>query len=222
MSVRALPRWSLAEEVAHAVSHGVGIALAVGGMAVLVALAALRGDAWHVTSAAVFGATLVLLYAASTVYHSIPAWVRLRRAKRVARVLDHSAIFLAIAGTYTPFTLGPLRGPWGWTLLAVVWAGAVGGIVFKAIAVEKAPVVSTALYAAMGWCVIVAFEPLMRALAPGGLALLLAGGLCYTIGIAFYAWTRLRWGHFIWHLFVLAGSTLHYLAVLFYVLPRPA
>lgn len=219
-NVRALPRWSLAEEVAHAVSHGVGIVLAVGGLGLLVVLAALRGDAWHVTSSAVFGTSLVLLYVASTLYHSTPSWIRYRRTKRRLRALDHSAIFVAIAGTYTPFTLGPLRGPWGWALFGVVWGGALIGIVVKSFAVERFPVLSTTLYAVLGWCVVVAFEPLLEALAPGGVALLLAGGLCYTVGIVFYAWTSLRWSHFVWHLFVLAGSVLHYLAVLLYVLPR--
>lgn len=219
-NVRALPRWTLAEEVAHAVSHGVGIVLAIGGLATLVALAALRGDPWHVTSSAIFGASLVLLYVASTLYHSVPSWIRFRRTKRRLRALDHSAIFIAIAGTYTPFTLGPLRGPWGWALFGVVWGGALVGIIVKSFAVERFPALSTALYAALGWCVVVAFEPLLEALAPGGVVLLLAGGLCYTLGIGFYAWTSLRWSHFVWHLFVLAGSVLHYLAVLLYVLPR--
>ena len=213
---RARFAWSLGEEVAHAVSHGVGVVLAIAGLAALVTTAALRGTAWHVTGAAIFGSTLVLLYAASTLYHAIP----LVRAKRVLRVLDHSAIYLLIAGTYTPFTLGPLRGPWGWALLGVVWAGAAAGIVFKSVAVDRAPILSTALYVAMGWCVVVALGPLVRALAPGGLILLLAGGLAYTLGIVFYAWQR-RFHHFVWHLFVLAGSVLHYFAVLLYVIPRP-
>jgi hemolysin III len=209
--------WTLGEEVAHAVSHGVGVVLAIAGLAVLVTVAALRGNIWHVTGAAIFGATLVLLYSASTLYHAIP----LVRAKRVLRVLDHSAIYLLIAGTYTPFTLGPLRGPWGWALLGVVWTGAVAGVIFKSIAVERAPILSTALYVAMGWCVVVALGPLTRAMAPGGLVLLFAGGAAYTLGIAFYAWER-RFHHFIWHLFVLAGSVFHYFAVLLYVIPRPA
>jgi len=214
---RARFAWSLGEEIAHAVSHGVGVVLAIAGLAALVTTAALRGTAWHVTGAAIFGSTLVLLYAASTLYHAIP----LVRAKRVLRVLDHSAIYLLIAGTYTPFTLGPLRGPWGWALLGVVWAGAAAGIIFKSVAVDRAPILSTALYVAMGWCVVVALGPLVRALAPGGLILLLAGGLAYTLGIVFYAWQR-RFHHFVWHLFVLAGSVLHYVAVLLYVIPRPA
>jgi len=213
---RARFAWSLGEEIAHAVSHGVGVVLAIAGLAALVTTAALRGTAWHVTGAAIFGSTLVLLYAASTLYHAIP----LVRAKRVLRVLDHSAIYLLIAGTYTPFTLGPLRGPWGWALLGVVWAGAAAGIIFKSVAVDRAPILSTALYVAMGWCVVVALGPLVRALAPGGLILLLAGGLAYTLGIVFYAWQR-RFHHFVWHLFVLAGSVLHYFAVLLYVIPRP-
>ena len=210
--------WSPGEEIAHAVSHGIGAALAVAGLVGLVAVAASRGDVWHVVSSAVFGATLVLLYTASTLYHAIPS----PRAKRVFRVLDHSAIYLLIAGTYTPFTLGPLRGPWGWALFGVVWTAAVAGVVFKSVALGRAPILSVVLYAAMGWSVVFAFGPLVRALAPGGLALLLAGGLCYTLGIVFFAWERLRFGHFLWHLCVLAGSILHYLAVLLFVLPRPA
>ena len=215
MTETASSQWSAGEEIAHSVSHGVGIVLSIAGLATLVALAARRGDAWDVTSCAIFGTTLVLLYGASTVYHAIP----IRRAKRVLRSLDHSAIFLAIAGTYTPFVLGPLRGPWGWALFGVVWGGAVIGIVFKSMAVERAPVLSTVLYAVLGWSVIVAIGPLSRSVAPGGLALLLGGGLCYSVGIAFYAWHRLPYHHFVWHLFVLAGSVLHWFAVLLYVLP---
>jgi hemolysin III len=213
---RLAGEWTLGEEVAHAISHGVGVVLSIAGLAILVATATRHGDAWHVTSAAVFGATLVLLYAASTLYHAIP----LPRAKRVLRVLDHSAIYLLIAGTYTPFTLGPLRGPWGWSLFGVVWAAAVAGVVFKSFAVERAPVVSTVLYVAMGWCVVVALRPLLEAVPRGGLVLLFAGGLSYTLGILFYAWPRLRYHHLVWHLFVLAGSVLHFFAVLLYVIPR--
>ena len=214
---RPRPAWSLGEEIAHAVSHGVGVVLAIVGLPLLVALAALHGSAWHVTAAAIFGTSLVLLYSASTLYHAITN----ERAKRVLRVLDHSSIYLAIAGTYTPFALGPLRGPWGWTLLAVVWSGAVAGIVFKSFDVGRAPILSTVVYVAMGWCVVVALGPLVRAVAPGGLILLFAGGLCYTLGIVFYAWQR-RFHHFVWHLFVLAGSVLHYLAVYFFAIPRAA
>lgn len=213
----SLPHWSAAEEIAHSVSHGVGIVLAIAGLVALVAASAAHGDAWDVTSTAVYGTTLVLLYVASTLYHAIPLW----RAKRVLRVLDHSAIYLLIAGTYTPIVLGPLRGPWGWTLFGVVWAAAIGGIVYKSVATGRAPILSTALYVIMGWCVVVAFGPLLRSVAVGGVTLLLAGGLCYTVGLVFYAWTGLRFHHFVWHLFVLAGSVLHWLAVLLYVIPPP-
>ena len=212
------PSFSPAEEVAHGVSHGIGIVLAVAGLAVLVSSAMLRGDATLVAAVAVYGTTLILLYTASTLYHSIP----LPRAKRVLRVLDHSAIYLLIAGTYTPFTLVSLRGAWGWGLFALVWAGAVGGIVFKVLATGRARIFSVLLYVALGWAVVVAVRPLAAAVAPGGIALLVAGGICYTAGLIFFGWKRLRFHHFLWHLCVLAGSVLHYFAILFFVVPRPA
>ena len=210
-----LPAFSLGEEIAHAVSHGVGSVLAIAGLAVLTAQAALRGDAIHVVTTAVFGATLVLCYTASTLYHAIP----LVRAKRVLRILDHASIYLLIAGTYTPFCLGPLRGPWGWSLFALVWSGAVAGVLFKSFAIGRAPIASVAVYVAMGWSVVIAFGPLSRALSPEGLKLLVAGGLAYTLGLAFYAWQSLRYHHFVWHLFVLAGSVLHFFAVLTGAIP---
>jgi hemolysin III len=212
---RSEPTFSLGEEIAHAVSHGVGIVLSIIGLTTLVAFAALRGNAWHVVTCAVFGTTLVLAYVASTLYHAVPPG----RAKRVLRILDHSSIYLLIAGTYTPFALVSLRGPWGWTLFAVVWTAALAGIVFKSVALGKLPVVSVLLYLAMGWCIVIAFEPLVQALAPGGVKLLFAGGLAYTCGLAFYAARRVRFHHFAWHLFVLAGSVLHFFAVLLYVVP---
>ena len=215
---RPMPQFSLAEEIAHGVSHGIGIVLAIIGLAVLVAESVLHGDPWLITSSAIFGTTLILLYTASTLYHSIP----MPRAKRILRVLDHSAIYLLIAGTYTPFTLVSLRGPEGWTLFAVVWVGAIGGILFKTFALGKARIFSVLLYLALGWCVVFAFGPLEQRLAPGGIALLVGGGVCYTLGLVFFAWHRLRFHHFIWHLFVLAGSVLHYFAVLLYVIPRAA
>lgn len=209
-AARTLRSWSLGEEIAHSVSHGVGVVLAIVGLTTLVALATLRGDVWHVTSTAVFGSSLVLLYVASTLYHAIPQ----PRAKRVLRVLDHSAIYLAIAGTYTPFALGPLRGPSGWALLAFVWIGALGGIVFKSVALERAPVISVVIYALLGWSVLFVLDELFARVPPAGIFLLFAGGICYTVGIAFYAWHRLRFNHFVWHLFVLAGSGCHVCAAL--------
>lgn len=218
--VRALPRYSLGEEVAHSVIHGVGIVLAIGGLATLVAFAALKGTAWHVVGCAVFGATLVLAYTASTVYHAIP--VTFERAKLVLRVLDHSSIYLLIAGTYTPFCLVNLRGPWGWSLFGVVWGLAAAGIVFKAVLIGRLRVLSVAFYVVLGWLVIVAARPLTQAVAPGGLVLLFGGGIAYTAGVAFYAAQKLRYHHAVWHAFVLVGSILHFFAVLFYVVPLAA
>jgi hemolysin III len=159
----------------------------------------------------------VLNYTASTVYHAIPG--TFARAKRVLRVLDHSAIFLLIAGTYTPFCLVNLRGPWGWTLFGVVWGLAVLGIVFKATLLGRLKVLSVVAYVAMGWLVLFAARPLSRTVALGGILLLVAGGVAYTAGVAFYAATRLKYHHAVWHFFVLSGSALHYFAVLFYVVP---
>ena len=162
--------------------------------------------------ASVFAGTAVVLYLASTLYHALPP----NRAKRVFRVLDHSAIFLLIAGTYTPFTLGVLRGPWGWALLGIVWGLAALGIVLKAIGGIRYPWLSSALYVGMGWLALVAIRPLWLHVPIGGWLWLIAGGLAYTAGIAFYAAERVRYGHFVWHIFVLAGSTCHGLAVLWY------
>jgi hemolysin III len=212
------PTYTVAEEIAHGVSHGIGIVLAIAGLAVLVTSAALRGDVWHVATVAVYGTTLILLYTASTLYHSIP----LPRAKRVLRILDHAAIYLLIAGTYTPFALVSLRGPWGWGLFVLVWGGAVCGIVFKSVATGRARILSVVLYVLLGWAVVVAARPLAAAVPRGGIALLVAGGIFYTAGLVFFGWKRLRFHHFLWHLCVLAGSVLHYFAILFYVIPaRP-
>ena len=211
-----VPDESLGEEIASSVIHGVGVVLAITGLAVLTALAALRGDAWHVVGCAVFGTTLVLLYTASTLYHSIP----LPRAKQVLRVLDHSAIYLLIAGTYTPFCLVTLRGPWGFSLLAVVWSLALFGVSSRAALSKRFPVGSVLVYVLLGWAVVVALNPLVRRLAGGGVALLAAGGVLYTAGIAFYGWRRLPYHHAVWHAFVLAGSVMHFFAVLLYVIPQ--
>jgi hemolysin III len=211
------PRYSLGEEIAHSVTHGIGVILSIAALVMLVTFAALRGNAWHIVGAAVFGATLVFLYTASTLYHSITH----PGAKKVLRVLDHSAIFLLIAGTYTPFTLVSLRGGWGWTLLVVVWGLALLGILYKVTARRRFRMLSVLLYLAMGWLVLVAIEPMVTSVAAPGLWLLLAGGLCYTLGVAFFAWRRLPYSHAVWHLFVLAGSICHFFAVLLYVIPRP-
>ena len=212
--------YTLGEEVAHALTHGVGVVLAIAGLTVMVARATLYGDIWHIVGAAIFGATLVLMYAASTVYHAIPAQ-HLPNAKKVLRIVDHSSIYLLIAGSYTPFTLVTLNGPWGWSLFGVTWSLALVGVVFKIFATGKFEKLSLAIYLGMGWCVIVAIKPLLRTLEPGGLILMLAGGLAYSGGVAFYVWEKLRYHHAIWHGFVLTGSVLQYFAVLFYVIPGP-
>jgi hemolysin III len=212
-----LPAYSLGEEIAHSVTHGVGLVFSIAGLAVLVAFAAVKGDAWHIVGCSVYGATLVLAYTASTIYHAIPPL--LLKTKKVLRVLDHSAIYLLIAGTYTPFALVNLRGPWGWSLLVVVWTLAVLGIVFKATLMGRLRVLSVLFYVILGWLVVVAAKPLGQSVATGGLVLLVSGGIAYTAGVAFYAWRRLPYHHAIWHGFVFTGSLLHYFAVLFYVVP---
>lgn len=210
--------YTAGEEVAHALTHGIGIVLAIAGLTVMVARATLYGDAAHIVGAAIFGTTLVLMYTASTLYHSIPG-ATLPRTKKVLRVVDHSSIYLLIAGSYTPFTLVTLSGPWGWGLFFTVWGLALAGVIFKVFATGRFERLSLFIYLAMGWCIVVAVKPLVQALPMGGLVLLLLGGLAYTGGVAFYVWERLRYHHAIWHAFVLTGSVLQYFAVLFYVIP---
>jgi hemolysin III len=207
--------YTLGEEIAHAVSHGVGILLSIAGLAVLVAFATLYGNAWHITSSSIYGATLILLYTASTLYHGIsqPA------VKRVLRRIDHAAIFLLIAGTYTPFTLVNLRGVWGWVLFGLVWGLALFGVVMETMVKRRIKWLSISLYLGLGWLVVIATKPMFEAVATGGLILLLCGGLCYTLGIIFYVWKRLSYHHAVWHLFVMAGSAFHFFCIFFYVLP---
>lgn len=208
-------RYTLGEEIANSITHGIGLVLSIAGLAVLTAYASLYGSVWHIVSCVIFGTTLVLLYTASTLYHSIQT----PRVKEIMRVLDHSAIFLLIAGTYTPFTLVSLRGPWGWTLFGIVWGLAAVGILFQTTLLQRWVVASILLYVGMGWVVVAAIKPLLAAVAPGGIILLVLGGLAYTSGIGFYVKRSMRYHHAIWHGFVLAGSVLHFFAVLFYVIP---
>jgi len=207
------PLYSLSEEVAHALSHGLGLLASLGGLVTLVAAAWLRGGAWHIVGSAVFGVTLVLLYASSTLYHG----TRSPRVKRLFQRIDHAAIFLLIAGTYTPFTLVSLRGGWGWTLLAIIWGVAILGILLEAAGHSRR--ISVALHLAMGWLIVIAAEPLARSLHPDGLLLLALGGGAYTLGVAFYGWQRLPYNHAVWHLFVMAGSACHFACVFGYVIP---
>ncbi len=210
-----MPRYGVGEEIANALTHGVGAVLAVSALVLMTVYSGLYGDAWHVVSSSVFGATLVLLYLASTLYHAVTA----PRAKRLLRLLDHGAIFLLIAGTYTPFTLVSLRGPWGWSLFGVVWGLALVGVFFQAGLLRRWEFLRVGLYVAMGWVVVIAIKPLIASMELGGLLLLLGGGLAYTLGIVFYAWERLPFSHAVWHVFVLAGSCLHFFSVFFYVIP---
>lgn len=200
------------EEIANSVSHGVGLLAAIAATPVLIVGAAWRGGPGVIVGVSIFGAAMILLYLASTLYHAAPAG----SSKQLLRKLDHSAIYLLIAGTYTPFTLGVLGGAWGWTLFGVVWALALGGVCLKVAGRVHRPVVSAIPYIAMGWLVLVAIRPVWLNVPMEGIAWLLAGGLAYTGGVAFYATSRLRYGHFVWHLFVLAGSTCHFFAVLWY------
>jgi hemolysin III len=197
------------EEIANVVTHGVGALLAIGGGAVLITMAAVHAGAREIVSASVFTATLVLLYIASTLYHAATE----PRAKARLKVLDHCAIFLLIAGTYTPFTIAAIRGGWGWSLFGVIWGMAVAGIVFKIFFTGRFRVLSTAMYVGMGWLVLVALVPLVEALSPVGLAWLIAGGALYTLGTLFYHRESIPYSHAIWHGFVLAGSGCHFAAV---------
>lgn len=213
MSATVYPR---REEIANRLTHGAGVLLGVAGLVLMVVASARHGDAWHVVSTAIFGSTLVLLYTASTAYHSVER----EKTRLLLRKFDHAAIFLLIAGTYTPFVLVTLRGAWGWSLFGVVWGLAVVGVTLKFWFAGRFKVVSTLIYLAMGWLVMIAIKPLMAALSADGLKLLVAGGLCYTGGAVFYLWKRLPYHHAIWHLFVLAGSICHWAAVYFHVVPH--
>ena len=211
----SISRYTKSEEIANTITHGLGVILALGGLVVLIVFAALYGNAWHIVSCSIFGAALILLYLASTLYHAIQD----PGAKPILRILDHSAILVLIAGTYTPFTLVSLRGPWGWTLFGIIWSLAVAGILIETTRLRRFRGWLIALYVIMGWAVVAAVKPMMENVGTGGLWLLLSGGLAYTGGIVFYLWKRLPYNHAIWHLFVLAGSVLHYFAILLYVIP---
>ncbi len=211
----AAPRYTRGEEIASSVIHGVGILLAIGGLGVLTAFASIYGDAWHIVSCSVFGFTLIFQYATSTLYHSI----QLPSVKPILRILDHVAIFILIAGTYTPFTLVNMRGPWGWSIFGIIWGLALVGIILEITPWRRYRSISISLYLLMGWAALTAIKPMISTVPAGGLTLLFTGGLAYTSGVIFYLWRSLPYNHAIWHLFVLAGSSLHFFAVLFYVIP---
>ncbi len=204
---------SRGEEIANSASHGLGLAAALAAMPILIVAAARAGSAANIVAACIFASSMVLLYLSSTLYHAVPG----ARIKRLFQKLDHGAIYLLIAGTYTPFTLGVLHGAWGWTLFGVVWGLAGIGLALKAFDRLAHPLVSTGLYLLMGWLVLIAIRPLTALLPSAGLIWLVAGGLAYTVGVVFYlADSRWRYSHFVWHLFVIAGTTCHFFAVLWY------
>ena len=204
---------SQGEEIANSISHGLALVAALAGTPYLILQAERHGDAHFVVGATIFAATMILLYLSSTLYHALSAG----KAKRVFRVIEHSAIFLLIAGTYTPFTLGVLRGAWGWTLLGIVWSLAAVGVVLKVFNKGAHPILSTTNYLMMGWLVVIAVDPMIARIPTAGLLWLIAGGVSYTAGVAFFALdSRLKYGHLIWHLFVMTGTACHYVAVLGY------
>lgn len=207
--------YSLREEIASSLIHGLGIVLSIAGLATLVGFAVRSGGAREIVSVAVYGTTLILLYTASTLYHGVPVV----RAKPVLRLLDHAAIFLLIAGTYTPFTLLTLQGRWGLVLFVLVWGLALAGISLELRRVRNRVLMAT-LYVALGWIGLVAIGPLRENIEAPGLWLLFGGGAAYTLGVPFYLWKRLPYSHAVWHGFVLLGSVLQFFAVLFYALPR--
>ena len=200
------------EEIANSISHGIGLALAIAATPILIVAAARAGNAWNMVGASVFASAVLCLYFASTLYHALQN----SKAKRVFRVFDHGAIFLLIAGTYTPFTLGVMRGPWGWTLLGLIWGMALFGLTMKAVTGTRYRWLSMILYLSMGWLVVIAAKPVLLRVPLPGILWLLAGGLAYTVGVGFFSARRVRYHHFVWHLFVVAGTTCHFFAVLWY------
>lgn len=204
-------RYTLGEEIFNSVSHGTGGLLAIGGTVVLIVFAAIYSNAWGVVSSAIYGASMIILYTMSTLYHAITN----KKAKKFFRIMDHNTIFLLIAGTYTPITLVPLRGTVGWVLFGIVWGAAIIGIVFNSINLEKFKKISLVCYVAMGWVIIFAVKPMIHSVATISLVFLLMGGVLYTAGIVFYVIKKIKYFHSIWHLFTIAGTVFHYFAVLF-------
>jgi len=207
--------YTFGEEIANSITHGIGVMMGIAALVVLVTFAGIDGDVWRVVSFSIFGSTLILVYAVSTLYHGLTS----PKAKRIFQVLDHSAIYLLIAGTYTPFTLVNMRGGWGWTVFGLIWGCAVLGVVMKAAFMNRLRVFPMILYVVMGWLVLIAVKPLLAVLPAMGFVWLLIGGLSYTFGLIFFALNRMPYNHAVWHLFVLGGSICHFFCLLFYTLP---
>ncbi len=202
--------YTISEDIANSVTHGIGVGLAIAGLILLVVLAVLEGDPWRVVAFSIYGASLIFLYLASTIYHSLLNI----DVKRIMQKVDHSAVYILIAGTYTPFLLISLRDTGlGWVLFGVVWGLAVVGILFKAVFINRYEVIATIAYVAMGWMCVLVWQQMVAHVPPGGVAWLVAGGIVYTLGVLFYAWQKLPYNHTIWHLFVLGGSICHFVSV---------
>lgn len=213
MASGILPKYTKNEEIMNAVTHGIGAGLSIAGLVVLVVFASMQSDAWKIVASAIYGASMIILYTASTLYHSFSK----TKAASKLNMFDHISIYYLIAGSYTPFMLVNLRGGWGWSIFGVVWACAITGTVLKIIYGSKLRTVSTFIYLAMGWVIIIAIYPFVKNVETGGIILVVFGGLSYTVGVIFYKWKSLPFNHAIWHLFVLAGTVLQFFAVLFYV-----
>jgi hemolysin III len=207
--------YHLGEEIANSITHGVGTLLSVAGLALMLVLAASENDAMRIASSIIYGSTLILLFLLSTLYHSF----KQHSVKEVLQTLDHCAIYLLIAGTYTPFLLVSLKGAWGYSLMAIIWGLAIFGIVFKIFFRKRFPKISLFTYLAMGWLIVVAATEMITSVPSGGLMLLALGGLVYTVGVIFYVWDRMPYNHAVWHLFVLGGSICHFFAIYGYVIP---
>lgn len=206
--------YTMGEEIFNSISHGVGVLLSIAALVLLIVFAAIYSDGYGLASALVYGISLILLYTMSMVYHI----VQNEKGKKVLRIFDHCSIFILIAGTYTPYLLGPLRGALGWTIFGIIWGVTVVGILLNAISLERFKIISLVCYVLMGWGIVLSIKPLAQNLPAGGLWLLIAGGLVYTVGIVFYVMKKYRYMHSVWHLFVLAGSVCHYFSILLFVL----
>ncbi|WP_035507526.1 PAQR family membrane homeostasis protein TrhA [Halobacillus karajensis] len=206
--------FSKREEIANAITHGIGAILSIAMLVLLILFASFNGNPWHITSVTIYGVTMLLLYVSSTLVHSFPPG----KAKDLFEIFDHSSIYLFIAGTYTPILLIPLRGTLGWTLFGIVWGIAVLGIVFKVFFVKKFVVMSTIFYVLMGWLIVLAWAPLTAQVPAAGITYLVVGGVMYSIGSIFYVWRSFKYHHMVWHLFVLGGSILHFFSIFFYII----
>lgn len=209
MTNKFVQKYTIGEEIANSITHGIGVALSITGLVMLIIFSASKGTVWHIVSNSIYGASLIALYLSSTLYHSIPKI----SVKKILKVIDHSAIFILIAGTYTPFLLTNLRGPWGWSLFGVIWGLALAGIIIKAFFIYKLKKLSIAIYISMGWLVMIAMKQIILHVPKISVIFLIVGGLFYTLGVIFYAWKKLPYGHAVWHLFVMGGSIFHYFAV---------